>query len=86
MGDRHRPHRHAADVAEVHGFLRQALVERLGETGKSVRILYGGSVKPDNARELMAVPMSTARWSAGPASKPTIFSPSSRLAALDRLA
>jgi len=27
----------------------------LGEAGQGVRILYGGSVKPDNARELMAV-------------------------------
>ena len=44
-----------ADVAEVHGFLRRALVERLGTGGGAVRILYGGSVKPDNARALMAV-------------------------------
>ena len=43
-----------ADVAEVHGFLRRALVERLGTEGGAVRILYGGSVKPDNARALMA--------------------------------
>ncbi len=44
------------DVAEVHGFLRGALAERFGEPGRGMRILYGGSVKPDNARELMAVP------------------------------
>jgi triosephosphate isomerase len=44
------------DVAEVHGFLREALARRLGPGGAAVRILYGGSVKPDNARELMAVP------------------------------
>jgi triosephosphate isomerase len=44
-----------ADVAEVHGFLRKTLVQRLGAEGEAVRILYGGSVKPDNARELMAV-------------------------------
>jgi triosephosphate isomerase len=44
-----------ADVAAVHGFLRRALAERLGPEGAAVRILYGGSVKPDNARELMAV-------------------------------
>ena len=43
-----------ADVAEVHGFLRRTLAERLGAEGKAMRILYGGSVKPDNARELMA--------------------------------
>jgi triosephosphate isomerase len=44
-----------ADVAEVHGFLRRALTERLGAEGAAMRILYGGSVKPDNARALMAV-------------------------------
>ena len=43
------------DVAEVHGFLRRALKERLGAEGERVRILYGGSVKPDNVRELMGV-------------------------------
>jgi triosephosphate isomerase len=43
------------DVAEVHGFVRRALGERFGEAGAGMRILYGGSVKPDNARELMAV-------------------------------
>ena len=32
------------------------LVELLGEPGRSVRILYGGSVKPANARELMSTP------------------------------
>jgi triosephosphate isomerase len=44
-----------ADVAEVHGFLRAALRERFGSTGAGVRLLYGGSVKPENARELMAI-------------------------------
>ena len=42
------------DVAEVHGFLRRTLAERLGAEGEAMRILYGGSVKPDNARTLMA--------------------------------
>jgi triosephosphate isomerase len=46
----------AADVAEVHGFLRKTLVERFGADGEGMRILYGGSVKPDNACELMVVP------------------------------
>ncbi|WP_075214684.1 triose-phosphate isomerase [Mongoliimonas terrestris] len=45
-----------ADVAEVHHAIRGALVARFGEAGAAVRILYGGSVKPSNARELMAVP------------------------------
>ena len=46
----------AADVAEVHGFIRAALAERLGTAeSQGVRILYGGSVKPANAAGLLAV-------------------------------
>ena len=45
----------ANDVAEVHGFIRERLVERYGQAGEAIRILYGGSVKPSNAKELMAV-------------------------------
>lgn len=45
-----------ADVAAVHGFIRQHLQTRYGLAGKQVRILYGGSVKPSNARELLHVP------------------------------
>jgi triosephosphate isomerase len=45
-----------ADVAEMHGAIRAKLRELLGEVGARVRILYGGSVKPDNARELLSVP------------------------------
>jgi triosephosphate isomerase len=45
----------ADDVAEVHRFIRRRMVERLSGKGDAVRILYGGSVKPSNAKELMAV-------------------------------
>jgi triosephosphate isomerase (TIM) len=44
-----------ADVAEMHGFIRRQLIARYGEAGQGMRILYGGSVKPSNARELMGV-------------------------------
>jgi triosephosphate isomerase (TIM) len=44
-----------ADVAEMHAAIRARLVALLGERGAAVRILYGGSVKPSNAAELMAV-------------------------------
>ena len=44
-----------ADVAEIHGAIRSKLVDRFGDAGKGMRILYGGSVKPANAAELMAV-------------------------------
>lgn len=45
-----------ADVAEMHAAIRRNLVERFGERGANIRILYGGSVKADNAAELFAVP------------------------------
>ena len=44
-----------ADVAEVHAAIRSQLEARYGAQGRAMRILYGGSVKPSNARELMAV-------------------------------
>lgn len=45
-----------ADVAEVHGFIRGELKKIYGAEGEKVRILYGGSVKPSNAKELLSVP------------------------------
>ncbi|HTV27764.1 MAG TPA: triose-phosphate isomerase [Xanthobacteraceae bacterium] len=45
----------AEDVADMHAFIRQRLCTRYGEAGQGMRILYGGSVKPGNAKELMAV-------------------------------
>jgi triosephosphate isomerase (TIM) len=43
------------DVAEVHAAMRAALEKRFGAEGARMRLLYGGSVKPQNARELMGV-------------------------------
>ncbi len=46
----------AEDVAEAHGILRRRLKEVRGDGfAQEVAILYGGSVKPDNAAELLAV-------------------------------
>jgi triosephosphate isomerase len=46
-----------ADIAEVHGFIRSELGRVLGKTQiGALRILYGGSVKPANASELLVVP------------------------------
>jgi len=45
----------SADVGEMHGCIRRWLQARYGEAGQGVRILYGGSVKPANAQELMGV-------------------------------
>lgn len=47
----------AADAQEVIRFIRQVLGEMCGgEAAEQVRILYGGSVKPENIKELMAQP------------------------------
>lgn len=46
----------AQDVAEVHAFLRERAVTLGAAEGAGVRLLYGGSVKPSNAAELMGVP------------------------------
>jgi triosephosphate isomerase (TIM) len=44
----------AGDVAEMHRGIRQGLCSRYGQAGQGIRILYGGSVKPANAKELLA--------------------------------
>jgi triosephosphate isomerase len=44
-----------ADVAEAHAYIRQRLEARFGSEGGRVRILYGGSVKPANAKELLTI-------------------------------
>jgi triosephosphate isomerase len=45
----------AKDVEQIHGFIRELLISRFKAEGARMRILYGGSVKPSNAAELMAV-------------------------------
>ena len=42
-------------IAEVHGAIRRVLAARFGETGAGTPILYGGSVKASNAREILEV-------------------------------
>ena len=44
-----------ADVEQIHRFIRDSLTARFKDEGARIRILYGGSVKPSNAAELMAV-------------------------------
>jgi triosephosphate isomerase len=43
-----------ADVAEVHSHIRELLRASRGRLAEEVRVLYGGSVKPDNAAELLS--------------------------------
>lgn len=45
-----------AEAQEVHGALRRWLRDAKEELASGTRILYGGSVKPDNARDLLAAP------------------------------
>ena len=44
------------NIVEMHAAIRAELVNLFGEQGQGVQILYGGSVKPDNAREILAAP------------------------------
>jgi len=43
------------DVEQIHKFIRDLLIARFNGEGARIRILYGGSVKPSNAQELMTV-------------------------------
>jgi triosephosphate isomerase len=44
------------DVATMHAFIREELVRQFGDAGQGIRILYGGSMRPNNAASLLAVP------------------------------
>jgi triosephosphate isomerase len=54
IGSGHMPT--SEEIAGMHAHIRQCLVARLGPDGKDLRILYGGSVKPSNARDILALP------------------------------
>lgn len=43
------------DIAAMHGTLRRALTDRFGPTAADMRLLYGGSVKPANAAEILPI-------------------------------
>ncbi len=43
------------DIAEMHGAIREKLKEKLAD-GANIRILYGGSVKPENAGDILNIP------------------------------
>lgn len=46
----------AEQIVEMHAHIRHCLEERLGTEGRELRILYGGSVNPSNARDILALP------------------------------
>ncbi|MGR3592873.1 MAG: triose-phosphate isomerase [Limimaricola soesokkakensis] len=62
-------------IAEVHGALRAGLKERFGEEAEGIRLLYGGSVKPDNAAEIFGVENVDGALVGGASLKSTDFSP-----------
>lgn len=45
-----------ADIAAIHGVIRARLAARFGAAGQGMRILYGGSMKPGNAKAILALP------------------------------
>jgi triosephosphate isomerase len=53
IGTGHMPR--PEEIVETHAHIRGCLTARLGTEGKEVRILYGGSVKPSNAHDILAL-------------------------------
>lgn len=45
----------SADIAQMHAHIRNSLIAKSGDAGSAVRILYGGSMKPSNAAEILAI-------------------------------
>ena len=43
------------DISDIHAFIREELATRFGGHGERMRILYGGSVKPENAPEILSL-------------------------------
>jgi len=54
IGTGHTPT--VAEITDVHGHIRMTLVTRFGSEGRSIRILYGGSVTATNALRVLALP------------------------------
>lgn len=65
-----------AQIGEVHDFIRTQLERRFGAgVGRSTRLLYGGSVKPDNAAGIFATSNVDGALVGGASLKATDFSP-----------
>ncbi|MGR3616007.1 MAG: triose-phosphate isomerase [Paracoccaceae bacterium] len=62
-------------IAEVHDFLRAELIARFGQEGDKIPLLYGGSVKPNNAAEIFAVENVDGALVGGASLKAEDFSP-----------
>lgn len=64
-----------AQIAEVHAFLRARLTDLIGAEAATVRLLYGGSVKPGNAAEIFALPHVDGALVGGASLKAADFAP-----------
>jgi triosephosphate isomerase (TIM) len=60
-------------IVQMHAHIRQCLDAHFGADGKAVRILYGGSVKPSNAHEILALPQVGGALIGGASLKATEF-------------
>jgi triosephosphate isomerase len=63
------------EIKEVHDHIRSLLVARFGDEGAGMRILYGGSMKAENAEGIMAVENVNGGLIGGAALKPETFWP-----------
>lgn len=45
----------SAEILTVHAYIRKKLMDRFGDKGTQFRILYGGSMKPSNAKEILGL-------------------------------
>ena len=64
-----------AQITEIHDVIRALLVETFGKRGQDVSILYGGSVKPNNAQEIFSVANVNGALVGGASLKATDFIP-----------
>lgn len=62
------------EIEQAHNHLRRGLLRILGPDGAKLRILYGGSVKPDNAAEILAIHNVNGALVGGASMKATDFS------------
>ncbi|MFM8597095.1 MAG: triose-phosphate isomerase [Flavobacteriales bacterium] len=62
-----------AQISEMHTEIRKILEERFGEGGQDIPILYGGSVNPDNAKEIFSCPHVGGALVGGASLDPQVF-------------
>jgi triosephosphate isomerase (TIM) len=75
-----------SEIGDMHRFIRARLVGRFGSAGSGLRILYGGSVKPDNAASVLAVAEVGGALVGGASLQPESFLAIAEAATADRLA